>query len=557
MMPAAQPPRGARRLPWRRLGLQQSTYVAVVSLTATLMVSFIWWRLSAQRTRIEQYWGGLITGGAQTTRVRAEEWVEAQQRSAAVLAVLASREHRPGGAFEAAFGEVSAEGDIAFVSIRDQTGVVRCMGVPLERECIPGSGAFAPPSESHPQARRVRPAGGGRTLIPAVADIPGRDGTATGVLTLWLDPERNLIPRLLLTAQRPVEGARVIFVSRDSDSATVFATAYDGTVLPRARTAIKDLPPLLAEAASDNDWVRGAGPGGITMLAARAYVPALRWEVFRAIPYSEAAAPFRREMVTESILAFLLGSLVIGTLVWTVRGRREQRVRAELMQARLESLQAQLRPHFLFNALSTIATLIHEDPDAADTMLVRLADLLRLSLEHSDDAEIPLHREVEILDAYLAVERVRFGDKLRVTKQVAADAQEVFVPRWILQPLAENAIKHGAAYSRGQAGLDLRVERRAGWIEIVLADDGPNPVGPEPTEGVGLRNTRKRLDSLYGGDATMDLRRRPGGGTEAVLRIPVRDDLLRGGYGWHSEPVREPLPQPTEPIHKQPGFTGA
>lgn len=556
MMRAAGPSQGARRAAWRRLGLQQSTYIAVVSLTATLVVSFIWWRVSAQRTRIEQYWGGLITGGAQTTRVRAEEWVVAQQRSAAMLATLASREHVPGGAFEAAFGEASAQGDIAFVSIRDQSGMVRCMGVPLAQECVPGTGAFAPPSQSHPQARRVRPVGDGRKLIPAVADIPSRRGATGGVLTLWLDPERNLIPRLLVTAARPVAGSRVIFVSRDNDSATVHTTAADGSILPRERMAIGELPPLLAEPAPDNDWVRGAGPDGAATLAARTYIPALRWEVFRTIPYAAAAAPFRREMITESILAFLLGSLVIGTLVWTVRGRREQRVRAELMQARLESLQAQLRPHFLFNALSTIATLIHEDPDAADTMLLRLADLLRLSLEHSDDAEIPLYREVEILDAYLAVERVRFGAALRVTKQVADDAQDVLVPRWILQPLAENAIKHGAAYTRGEAGLDLRVVRTPEWIEIVLADDGPNPVGPEPTEGIGLRNTRRRLDSLYGGEATMELRRRPGGGTEAVLRIPTGGDLLRGGDRGYREPVRKPLTEPTEPIHEQPGLAG-
>jgi hypothetical protein len=413
-----------------------------------------------------------------------------------------------------------SEGDIAYVSIRDGASVLRCTGLPLSENCGTGSTTYMIPSPVHPQARRVRPAEDGHKLIAAVGSIPAHGSSPGGVVTLWLDPERSLLPRLLRTI-RSSAGTRTEFVNMlDGDSATVLSADPQGTSISRRRVAVSVLPDYLRLPVADNDWTTGISTTGEPSIVAHTYIPALRWDVYRVLPYSAAAAPFRRELFTESLLAFVLGSFVIGLAVWGVRERREQRVRAELMQVRLESLQAQLRPHFLFNALNTIATLIHEDPKAADAMLIRLADLLRLSLEHSDDAEIPLRREIELFDAYLAIERVRFGSSLKVTKHVAPDALDLPVMRWILQPLAENAIKHGAAYTRGEARMDLRVTRENGMLEIILADDGPNAVALAPVEGIGLRNTRQRLATLYGHAATLLLRRRVGGGTEAVLRIP-------------------------------------
>ncbi|HVZ49432.1 MAG TPA: histidine kinase, partial [Gemmatimonadaceae bacterium] len=353
---------------------------------------------------------------------------------------------------------------------------------------------------------------------------PAHGNSTGGVVTLWIDPEVGLIPRLLRTRGSIAE-ATTYFVRRSADSATVLAATPAGQILPRRRVATKDLAPLIARPAADSELIIGAGPDGVRSMAGHAYIPRLRWQVYRALPEAKAYAPFRRQTTTEGVLAFLLGSFVIGVLVWTVRGQREQAVRAELLQARVDSLQAQLRPHFLFNALNTIATLVHEDADRADAMLLRLADLLRLSLEHSDRAELPLRNELEILDAYIAVERVRFGTNLAVTKDIAPEALDVLVPRWILQPLAENAIKHGAAYTRGAARIDLSARVTDGMLEVAVGDDGPHPPGPTVREGVGLRNTRTRLETLYGHVASLALHRREQGGTEAVLRIPVAPDL--------------------------------
>jgi hypothetical protein len=510
-------------LPRRRFLSSPPAVLAV--LTAALMVAFVWWRLSVQHARVEQYWGAVLVSGAQLNRSRAEEWINGQRQAAELMGKLASRGRGRGSAFEIAVGDALASGDVAFVSIRDGNATVRCDAVPLDGNCVEGSPQYFIPSPDHPQARRRRPADDGRMLVPAAATIPAHDGSPGGVITLWLDPEKTLIPRLIGSV-RSATGSRSVFVSRTGDSATVIGADSAGQRMTRRRLADAELPEFIGKAGPDADWVSSTSEQSEPAIIAHAYIPALGWDAYRVMSYNSAAAPFRRGVVTEATMAFILGSFVIGLAMWVARERREQGMRSELMQVRLESLQAQLRPHFLFNALNTIATLIHEDPDKADAMLIRLADLLRLSLEHSDEAEIPLRRELELFDAYIAIERVRFGSSLKVTRQVDPAALDLPVMRWLLQPLAENAIKHGAGYTRGDSRMDLRVTRNAGIIEITLGDDGPNPVGPSPAEGVGLRNTRQRLATLYGGAATLELRKRASGGTEAVLRIPETTTVL-------------------------------
>jgi hypothetical protein len=502
--------------------MRTSTHAALAILTACLVAAFVWWRLSAQRQRVERYWVAPLAGSAELYRVRATEWLTGHRRTAEVLGQLAARGREPGSAFEVALSSAFAVGDVQFVSIRDGDDLLRCTGIPLSRNCGPGSGQFLVPSARHPQARRVRPSADGHVLVPAAATIPAHGNSPGGVLVLWLDPETVLFPRLLRT-RGSIGGARTYFVRRAGDSATVLAASSLGVPQPRRRMKVDELPPLIARPAADSELVIAVGPDGQRALAGHAYLPALRWWVYRALPEKTAYAPFRREATTEAILAFALGSFVLGLVVWTIRGQREQQVRAELLQARIESLQAQLRPHFMFNALNTIATLVHEDAELAGAMLLRLADLLRLSLEHSDNAEIPLRAELEILDAYIAVERVRFGANLRLVKDVAPDALDMPVPRWILQPLAENAIKHGAAYTRGEAALSVTARVADDVLELVVGDDGPSPpFGAPVQEGIGLRNTRTRLATLYGPDGSIQLRPRAGGGTEAVLRIPAQ-----------------------------------
>jgi two-component system, LytTR family, sensor kinase len=214
------------------------------------------------------------------------------------------------------------------------------------------------------------------------------------------------------------------------------------------------------------------------------------------------------------------------------RERRLQtaQLETELARAQLEVLKMQLQPHFLFNTLHTIAELVHEDPDAADRTLTRLGDFLRLSLDHAGRQEVPLRQELEFLHTYLEIELTRFGDRLRVRTDVAADTLDALVPNLILQPLVENAIKHGVG-SHARAGvIDVIARSRPGEgsggdvLELEVRDNGGGLAAPANVlhEGVGLRNTRSRLRQLYGDAHMFLLRNRTVGGVIVTLTIPLR-----------------------------------
>jgi two-component system LytT family sensor kinase len=228
---------------------------------------------------------------------------------------------------------------------------------------------------------------------------------------------------------------------------------------------------------------------------------------------------------------FVMGVVVIRgfyddfLLYWAIVGAahllRQQRVRAELERAfaesRMQSLQAQLQPHFLFNTLNSIAELMHVDPAAADRMLTALSDLLRVSLDSSAEAEIPLRDELEILDLYLRIQQVRFSDSITIVCDVDPAALDVLVPTLLLQPLVENAFRHGLA-RRKRGTLTLRI-RREGHLRIELTDDGVG-LPPRIDEGIGLANTRARLAALHGEEATLSITEAGGGGTVVIVNIP-------------------------------------
>jgi signal transduction histidine kinase len=195
------------------------------------------------------------------------------------------------------------------------------------------------------------------------------------------------------------------------------------------------------------------------------------------------------------------------------------RLDTALRAAELENLRAQLQPHFLFNTLQSISTLIHRDPPAADRMLTSLSDLLRLSLRTRAAQEVTLREELSFLELYLSIMRVRFGDRLAISVDAGPDVLDVMVPSLVLQPLVENAIRHGMA-DRGDRGtVEVRAIREHGTLRLDVADDGPGLAG-SPTDGVGLANTRERLRRLYGEAATLELKNEHG--VTVQLRIPLR-----------------------------------
>jgi two-component system LytT family sensor kinase len=199
-------------------------------------------------------------------------------------------------------------------------------------------------------------------------------------------------------------------------------------------------------------------------------------------------------------------------------------LQAKLAQAQLENLRLQLQPHFLFNTLNTISSVMYEDVPAADAMITQLSELLRLTLRTANSHEIPLVQELEITRLYLQIMQKRFESNLRVTYSVDAALENSLVPQLILQPLVENSLRHGL--KDGGAGIDISIgaERLNGSLILKVADTGAG-LGTQGAEaamnrGVGLANIRSRLEQLYGADQEFAIANRPAGGAEVTLRVP-------------------------------------
>ena len=211
----------------------------------------------------------------------------------------------------------------------------------------------------------------------------------------------------------------------------------------------------------------------------------------------------------------------------TVRERREAELEARLAQARLKALRMQLNPHFLFNTLNSIASLVHEQPQAEE-MIEALSDLLRLTLNASDRQEVSLREELHFLERYLLIERIRFGDRLGVEKQIDVSALDALVPILILQPLVENAVKHGIESQIAPGVIRVTAERAGKVLVLQVKDNGRGLASASKgllKEGVGLSNTRSRLKELYGGRASLELTPGRAGGFSAEIQLPWRSAL--------------------------------
>jgi two-component system LytT family sensor kinase len=203
------------------------------------------------------------------------------------------------------------------------------------------------------------------------------------------------------------------------------------------------------------------------------------------------------------------------------RELRTVELEKHLAQAKLQALQMQLNPHFLFNTLHAIAALMHKNVETADRMITRLSDLLRLALENTATQEVPLQQELDFLDRYLEIEQTRFGERLRVRREIAADTLQARVPNLILQPLVENAIRHGVEPNSKPGEIVLRACSENGTLRLEVEDNGIGfPAGSSPSEGVGLSNTRARLQQLYGAAHRFEFSRATNGGLIVRVQIP-------------------------------------
>jgi two-component sensor histidine kinase len=201
------------------------------------------------------------------------------------------------------------------------------------------------------------------------------------------------------------------------------------------------------------------------------------------------------------------------------RRLRASELEAQVSRAQLQALQMQIRPHFLFNALNTISGLVRtDDKAAATTMLAGLGDLLRLLLRSDGAQEVPVHQELELIERYLQIEQVRFGDKLAVEVHVQPGVEDALVPNLILQPLVENAVRHGIGATTGRVSVD--VQRIGETLRMEVRDTGDAQPRERDSLGIGLTNTRARLARLYGDVHRFELAQHAAG-TSAIIEIPL------------------------------------
>jgi LytS/YehU family sensor histidine kinase len=235
---------------------------------------------------------------------------------------------------------------------------------------------------------------------------------------------------------------------------------------------------------------------------------------------------------------------------------RATQLEARLAQAELQALKMQLHPHFLFNTLNGIVGLVRDRKNsAAVEMIAGLSDLLRYTLDGAGRQEVTLREELEFLELYLGIQQKRFPDRLRVEMNVEPTALEALVPNLILQPLVENAIRHGVSRRAAGGTVGVSASREGGMLRLRVYDDGPglrhdaraDADGDEahegsPSTGIGLSNTRARLRQLYGDAQSFEVFDREAGGVEATLRLPFR----RGAAAPQRDSEEEPADAPNE-----------
>jgi two-component sensor histidine kinase len=207
------------------------------------------------------------------------------------------------------------------------------------------------------------------------------------------------------------------------------------------------------------------------------------------------------------------------------RADRAMQLENRLIHSQLEVLRMQLRPHFLFNTLHAVSSLVEDDPEGARRMIARLSGLLRQTLDLGDRQEIPLREELEILDGYLDIEACRFQDRLQVTRDVDPECLDALVPSLLLQPLVENAVRHGIDERDGRCRIDVSARAVEGRLELAVRDRGPGlpaHVATDVEEGIGVSNVRARLEQMYPGEGALALEEAKGGGVRAIVSMPLR-----------------------------------
>ena len=252
-------------------------------------------------------------------------------------------------------------------------------------------------------------------------------------------------------------------------------------------------------------------------------------DYLRGVPAAEMLQ--RQRILPRAIAVETFGNFIVYALIvcghyayvyyqkYREREMRSVELEGRLAQAELQNLKMQLHPHFLFNTLHTISVLMMRDANLANRMLIRLSDLLRITLDNTGSHMVPLKQELDFLRGYLEIEQTRFQDRLTVNIDVQPAALDAQVPNLILQPLVENAIRHGIASQPGSGAIQLEAWIDGPVLRLQVSDDGPGLDGSFK-KGIGLTNTEARLQQLYGASHSFDIHNTPDGGVEVTITIP-------------------------------------
>jgi len=241
------------------------------------------------------------------------------------------------------------------------------------------------------------------------------------------------------------------------------------------------------------------------------------WPAF-ALLASTADWTWSHRPFTGELAYHFFGDLILVLAVVAIPFLLQRRQRRP---EHLQALEAQIHPHFLFNTLNSIATLMHEDADAADEMMAKLGTLLRRTMDGQGAVAIPLREELEILGIYLDIQHTRYSDRLTTGLNADPDTLEVLVPRLILQPIVENAVRHGIGRRTGPGRIDVRAKCEAGALHLTVMNDGAGWAAPQDSGGLGLKNTRARLRQ-FDRRCVFELREGGDRGAVALIAIPVR-----------------------------------
>jgi len=266
---------------------------------------------------------------------------------------------------------------------------------------------------------------------------------------------------------------------------------------------------------------------------------------FEPSPFSlDPLALLARAALGSSVLVYW-GIIAIAIAFDYQRHAADRRIKALeleklLAESRFDTLRTRLHPHVLFNALNAISAHVETDPRQARWILEQFGSMLRLSLEHDREPEIPLERELAYVECYLDLQKVRFEDRFEVITKVDPDVLDAYVPTFILQPLVENALRHGVLTRSSPGQILIEACREDGSLRLSVRDDGPGlPADWDAagSSGVGLTNTRERLHRLYGKDQSLDIAAAPGAGVHVALTLPFRKTrgLRSGGSDAHAE----------------------